>query len=65
MLNHMGKFWYKIHLKPRVGNVSDGVMLILVLLQVSIKYKFLVVMKSKEIGLKWNHNSLIHKSVSE
>ena len=53
-------FWNKIHLKYRVGNISDGVML-----HVSIIYKFLVVTKPKEIGLKWNHDSVIHMSVSE
>jgi hypothetical protein len=58
----MGKCWYKIRLKLRVGNVSDGVMLIYVSLHVSITYKILVVMKPKEIGLKWNHNSVIHMS---
>jgi hypothetical protein len=61
----MGKFWYKIHLKHRVGNVSDRVMLIHVSLHMSIKHKFLVVMKPKEIGLKWNHNSVIDMSVNE
>jgi len=58
-------FWNKIHLKHRVGNISDGVMLIHVLLHVSIIYKFLVMMKPKETGLKWNHNSVIRISVSE
>jgi hypothetical protein len=61
----MGKFWYKLHLKARVGNVSEGVMLIHVSLHVSIKCKSLVMMKLKEMGLKWNHNSIIHLSVSE
>jgi hypothetical protein len=58
----MGKFWYKIHLKSRVGNVLDGVILIHVLVHMSIKHKFLVMIKPKEIGLKWNHNSLNHMS---
>ena len=40
-------------------------MLIHVLLHVSIIYKFLVMMKPKETGLKWNHNSVIRISVSE
>ena len=60
----MGKFWYKVRLKLRVGNVLDWVMLIHVSLHMPIKYKVLVVMKPKEIGLKWN-NSVIHMSVSE
>jgi hypothetical protein len=47
----MGKFWDQIlYLKPRVGNVSDKAMLIHVLLYISVKYKFLVVMKPKEKG---------------
>lgn len=55
-VNHMGKCWYKIFLKPGVRNVSDRVMLINVSLHMSIKYEFLVMMEPKGTGLKRNHN---------